>query len=315
MVKTAFIYPGQGAQYIGMGKDVAGRYASAAEVFSAADAALGFSLSDLIFSGDEDSLKITENTQPALLTVCAAISAVLADQGIYPGAAAGLSIGEYAAHVLSGTFTFVDAVKVVRMRGKFMQEEVPAGLGGMAAIIGLDADAVEACCKKAPGRAGDVSLVVEPANYNCPGQIVISGHIKAVEAARVLCKESGARRTAVLAVSAPFHCGLLRGAGVKLAGELSKITLNTMRIPVVSNVTAEYVQNPAEAVILLERQVASPVQWERCVRRMLSDGISRFVEIGPGKTLAGFIGRIDPDAEVINVSDVASIENALSLLA
>ena len=312
-IKTAFVYPGQGAQYIGMGKDAADSIDAAAEVFKTAGEALGFSISDLIFNGDEETLKITENTQPALLTVCVALSAALADKGVRPDVAAGLSIGEYAAHVSAGTFSFRDAVNVVRLRGRFMQEEVPLGLGGMAAIIGLDAEAVETCCKKAPEVAGDASLTVEPANYNCPGQIVISGHLKAVEAACALCKESGARRAALLAVSAPFHCSLLRGAGIKLAAELAKIALNPMRIPVVSNVTAEYVADPAQAVTLLERQVASPVKWEQCIRRMLSDGVGRFVEIGPGKTLAGFIRKIDADVEIINVSDAASVDGAAEL--
>jgi len=311
MVKTAFIYPGQGAQYIGMGRDAAERYPQAAEVFKAADAALGFDLSGLIFGGDEETLKTTENTQPALLTVCTALSAVLTAEGIYPDASAGLSIGEYSAYVLAGALSFADAVKTVRMRGRFMQEEVPAGAGGMAAIIGLDAQAVEECCREAPARAGDASLVVEPANYNCPGQIVISGHNKAVEAACALCKERGAKRAAPLAVSAPFHCGLLRGAGAKLGAELSKITFSPMKIPVAANVTARYVTDTKEAAELLERQVASPVRWEQCVETMLAGGIGRFVEIGPGKTLAGFVKKISADAEIINVSDAATLEEAI----
>ena len=311
MKKTAFVFPGQGAQYIGMGKDAAERFASVADVYKAADEALGFDLSGLIFNGDEEALKITENTQPALLTTCVALCAALTGAGEYPAVAAGLSIGEYAAHVLSGTFAFGDAVRIVRLRGRFMQDEVPLGLGGMAAILGLDAGAVEACCRQAPDRAGDAALVVEPANYNCPGQIVISGHVKAVEAACALCKEQGARRAIPLAVSAPFHCSLLRGAGEKLGAELSKIPSGSMRIPVVSNVTAELVTDPAEALALLERQVASPVKWEQCVRKMLEEGVDRFVEIGPGKTLSGFISKIDAGAEVINISDAAALEKAI----
>jgi len=297
-----------------MGKDAAERYPQAKDIFDAAGEALGFDLADMVFNGDEETLKLTENTQPALLTTCIALSSVLTDRGITPDMAAGLSIGEYAAHVLSGTFAFADAVRVVRLRGRFMQEAVPAGAGGMAAIIGLDAAAVEECCRNAPGHAGDASLVVEPSNYNCPGQIVISGHARAVEAACALCKERGARRAAPLAVSAPFHCSLLAGAGERLAAELNKITLNPMVIPVVSNVTAGIVSDPDEAAALLIRQVASPVKWEQCVGRMLSEGVTRFVEIGPGKTLAGFIKKIAADAEVINVSDAASVEGALELL-
>ncbi|MCL2057982.1 MAG: ACP S-malonyltransferase [Oscillospiraceae bacterium] len=315
MGKMAFIYPGQGAQHIGMGKDAAESFTPAADIFKAADAALGFDLSGLVFGGDEEALKITENTQPALLATCMALSAALTGAGLWPDAAAGLSIGEYAAHVLSGTFAFADAIKIVRLRGRFMQEAVPLGLGGMAAVLGLDAGAVEACCAEAPARAGDASLVVEPANYNCLGQIVISGHVKAVEAACALCKEQGARRAVPLAVSAPFHCSLLRGAGEKLAAELAGIPLNPMKIPVVSNVTAEYTIDSTEAVGLLVRQVASPVRWEQSVREMIAQGVDRFVEIGPGKTLAGFITRIDAGVEVINVSDAATVENAIGRLA
>lgn len=315
MGKTAFIYPGQGAQYIGMGRDAAERHAAAKRIFDEADAALDFDLSGLIFSGNAEELKKTENTQPALLTVCVALSAVLAGEGISPDIAAGLSIGEYAAHVSSGTFSFTDAVRIVRLRGKFMQEEVPEGIGGMAAVMGLGADIVEECCKMAPERAGDASLIVEPSNYNCPGQTVISGHNKAVEAACALCRERGAKRAAALAVSAPFHCGLLRGAGDKLAVELEKYTPGKMRFPVVSNVTAELVTDPAEAFGLLVRQVASPVRWEQCVRRMHAEGVSRFVEIGPGKTLTGFVKKIVPEAEIINVSDAASLDEAVLLLA
>jgi [acyl-carrier-protein] S-malonyltransferase len=323
MGKTAFIYPGQGAQYIGMGKDAAETYGQAADVFNTADRELGFDLSGLVFGGDAEALTITENTQPALLTVCTALTlaltlaltSTLTSGGFYPDVTAGLSIGEYVAHVLAGTFSFADAVKAVRLRGRYMQEEVPPGEGGMAAILGLDEAAVTACCQKAPERAGDASFIVEPANYNCPGQIVISGHAKAVEAACGLCKESGAKRAVPLAVSAPFHCRLMRGAGAKLAAELAKIKFNPMRIPVVSNVTAEYITDSSEAAELLVRQVASPVRWEQCVGAMLSGGVTRFVEIGPGKTLAGFIKKIDAGAEVINVSDAASIEGAIAALA
>lgn len=310
MKKTAFIYPGQGAQYVGMGKDAAERFGESAAVFAEADGALGFDLSGLIFGGDEETLKITEYTQPAMLTVCTALTAALTRGGYYPDAAAGLSVGEYAAHVLSGTFAFADAVRMVRLRGRFMQEEVPQGAGGMAAIIGLDAAAVEACCEEAPARAGDASLAVEPANYNCPGQIVIAGHAKAVEAACAICLERGAKRALPLAVSAPFHCSLLRGAGEKLAAELAKITLRPMRLPVVSNVDAAFVPDADAAVSLLVRQAASPVKWELSVRNMLAAGIARFVEIGPGKTLAGFIKKIDKEAEVINAYDADTVIEA-----
>jgi len=297
-----------------MGLDVAERYPAARGVFDAADEALGFGLSEMIFHGDGAELNLTENTQPALLTTCAALSAVLVANGVGPDAAAGLSVGEYAAHVLSGTFGFTDAVRAVRKRGAFMQGEVPVGEGGMAAIFGLDPETVEWCCNQAPARTGDASLVAEPANFNCPGQIVISGHTGAVGAACEICKEKGAKRAVPLAVSAPFHCSLMRGAADKLEAELSAIRLNAMRVPVYSNVTAERVTDASVAAGLLVRQVASPVRWEQCVRNMLAAGVSRFVEVGPGKVLAGFIRKIDVGAEVVNVFDAASMENALARL-
>ena len=322
MNKTAFVFPGQGAQYVGMGRDVAERFGPAARIFAEADGALGFKLSDIIFNGDEETLKTTEYTQPALLTVSVALLAAMGyydggaqeDESRFPAVAAGLSIGEYAAHVLAGTFGFADAVGIVRLRGRFMQEASPPGAGGMAAILGLDAETVESCCKGVPERAGDASLVVEPANYNCPGQIVISGHMRALDAACALCLERGAKRALRLAVSAPFHCVLLRGAGERLSEELKKITFRKMRIPVVSNATAQFITEAGEAADLLVRQVASPVRWEQSVRNMLARGITRFVEIGPGATLAGFIRKIDKEAEVINVSDAESLRIATERL-
>ena len=314
MRKTAFIYPGQGAQHIGMGRDAAERYAASAKIFEEADAALGFGLTDLIFNGGEEELKITENTQPALLTVCVALTAPLVEAGIYPDAAAGLSIGEYAAHALAGTFAFEGAVKAVRTRGKLMQEATPPGVGGMAAIIGLGAEEAESCCREAAASPECAGLVVEPVNYNCPGQIVIAGHAKAVETACALCKKRGAKRALMLAVSAPFHSSLMSGAGEKFAAELAKLETGMMRIPVISNVTAEYVTCAEEAISLLARQAASPVKWEQGVRAMLAGGVGRFVEIGPGRTLAGFLKKIDESAEVINVSDAASVEAAIGLL-
>ena len=342
MVNTAFIYPGQGAQYVGMGRDAAEKYGAAAHVFEEADDALGFRLSKLIFEGGEEELKATENTQPALLTVCTALTAGLAEalnggqaqalggvgaparnRGLAEAfadadfgltAAAGLSIGEYAAHVLAGTLSFYDAVRVVRLRGRFMQEAAPEGTGAMAAVLGLDAAEVERCCREAREQrsAGGLAQVVAPANFNCPGQIVIAGHKEAVETACALCRSRGAKRAVPLAVSAPFHCELMSGAAERLAEELSKLDFRPMQLPVISNATAEYVTDCREAERLLVKQAASPVQWEKSVRAMLARGVTRFVEIGPGKTLAGFVRKIDPAAEIINVSDAASIEKAAS---
>ena len=312
--KLAFIYPGQGAQHIGMGKDAHERYPSVREAFRAASGALGEDVERLVFDGVEEELMLTANTQPAMLATCWALTQPLLGAGVCPDVAAGLSVGEYAAHVAAGTIGFADAMRVVRLRGQMMQGEVPAGEGAMAAVIGLDEGAVRACCEEA-AVALDGGAVVEPANFNCPGQVVIAGHTRAVEAAAALCSRRGAKRAAMLAVSAPFHCSLLAGAGEKLARALEGIALSPMRIPVVANATAELVDDAAEVKGLLARQISSPVLWERSVRAMVGAGVGAFVEIGPGKTLAGFVRRIDKTAAVYNVSDVAGIEAAIGALA
>jgi len=309
MPKIAFIFPGQGAQYVGMGRDVCERYPSASEIFDRASAALGYDIKKVVFEGDEETLKITEYTQPAILTTSIALMQPLLENGVRPDYAAGLSLGEYCAHVAAGTMTFEDAVSLVRKRGKFMQEAVPIGQGAMAAILGLDTGLVIECCREASAVG-----VVEPANFNCPGQIVIAGETEAVDKAVELCSAKGAKRAVNLEVSAPFHCSLLKPAGEKLAMELEKVEFYGMKLPVVSNATAEYVTDKGLVKDLLIRQVSSPVRWEDSMRRLIADGIDTFVEIGPGKTLAGFMRKIDRNVKMLNVENLESLENTLEAL-
>ncbi|NLC67346.1 MAG: ACP S-malonyltransferase [Clostridiaceae bacterium] len=306
MTKLAFVFPGQGAQYIGMGKEIAMNYRKSDDIFNEASDALGFDIKKMIFEGDEETLKITENTQPAILVTSIACMQPLLDEGIRPDVAAGLSLGEYTAHVAVGTLQFKDAVSLVRKRGKYMQEAVPASYGAMAAIIGLENTTIEECC----AEASKIN-VVAPANYNCPGQVVIAGEKKAVETAIELCVQKGAKRAVLLKVSAPFHCSLMEPAGKKLAAELEKVTLNDMSIPVVSNVNAGYVKDKLMVKDLLIRQVSSPVYWEASIRKMLEDGVDTFVEIGPGTVLSGFTRKIRKDAKVFNVENMASLEETL----
>lgn len=310
MGKTAFIFPGQGAQYTGMGKQIASRFGASVDIFNQASEALGMDMEKMIFEGDEETLKITENTQPAIVTVSVACLQPLLEKGIKPDFTAGLSLGEYSAHVASGTMDFKTAVSLVRKRGKFIQEAAPVGVGTMAAIIGLCADDVAECCRKASGYG-----IVEPANYNCPGQISISGEIKAVEKAAELCSGKGAKKAVMLAVSAPFHCSMLKSAGARLAEELKKAEFSDIRIPVVANATAKAVTSPEEARQLLVRQVSSPVLWEDSIRYMLDNGADTFIEIGPGKVLGGFVKRISKQARIFNVEDIDSLERTLGEIA
>lgn len=309
MGKTAFIFPGQGAQYIGMGKEIASEYKAAADIFEQASEALGIDMKKMIFEGDDETLMITENTQPAIVTASVACLVPLMERGIKPDFTAGLSLGEYSAHVASGTIDFKTAVSLVRKRGKYMQEAVPLGVGTMAAIIGLSKEDVVECCRQA-SDAG----IVEPANFNCPGQISIAGEVKAVEKAIELCKSKGAKRAVQLAVSAPFHCSLLKPAGEKLMAELENVDFSDFKTPLVANVTADVVKSPEDIKDLLARQVSSPVLWEDSVRFMLVQGVDTFIEIGPGKVLSGFIRKIDKEARSLNVEDLASLEKTLSEL-
>ncbi len=310
MGKVAFLFPGQGAQYVGMGKEIANEYSSAGKIFDEATEALGFDVREMIFNSDDETLKITENTQPTIVTTSIACMQPLLEKGIKPDFVAGLSLGEYAAHVAAGTMSFKDAVSLVKKRGKYMQEAVPVGVGAMAAIIGLENDDVLESCKEA-SQIG----IVEPANFNCPGQIVVAGETAAVEKAAELCKSKGAKRAMLLPVSAPFHCSLLKPAGEKLAAELDKVSLNDIKIPVVTNVTGEAVVDKGIVKEYLVRQVSTSVMWEKCIRTMLAAGVDTFVEIGPGKVLSGFVKKIDRDATVLNVENSETLNKALEVLA
>ncbi len=306
MGKLAFVFSGQGAQTVGMGKELCENYKVADDVFNTASDALGFDVKEMVWNGDAETLMITENTQPTVVTMSAAALAVLTEKGIKPDVVAGLSLGEYTAHICSGSIEFADAVRLVKKRGKYMQEEVPEGVGSMAAIIALGSDEVKAACQEASAVG-----VCESANFNCPGQIVISGEKAAVEKCCEICKEKGAKRALPLAVSAPFHCSMLKGAGEKLEKELEGVNIGEMKIPVITNVTADYIKASEDIKPLLVKQVSNSVLWEDSIRRMILDGVDTFVEVGPGKALSGFIKKIDKEVAVYNVEDMASLEKTL----
>jgi [acyl-carrier-protein] S-malonyltransferase len=306
MGKIAFIFPGQGAQYIGMGKEIASEFRAAADIFDQASEALDMDMKKMIFESNDEALKVTENTQPAIMTASIACLQPLLEKNITPDFTAGLSLGEYAAHVASGTVDFKTAVSLVRVRGRYMQEAVPLGVGTMAAILGLGREEVLECCSMASEYG-----IVEPANFNCNGQIAIAGEIKAVEKAMELCRSKGARRTVMLAVSAPFHCSMLHPAKERLMTELDKIEFVDFKVPLIANVTADIVKGTADIKDLLARQVSSPVMWEDSIRMMLNQGVDTFVEIGPGKVLSGFVRKIDKDARSYNIEDLKSLEITL----
>ena len=305
----AFIFPGQGSQAVGMGRELATMHPVARQTFEEADAALGFSLSSLCFQGPEDRLKLTEITQPAILTVSVAALRVLQEQGVHASFAAGHSLGEYSSHVAAGTLSFADAVRTVHHRGRYMQEAVPVGTGAMAAILGMALDQVLALCREA--AHGEVCA---PANINSPDQIVISGNTEAVQRAADLAKHRGAKRAIMLQVSAPFHCSLLEPAQQQVARDLARIEFHSMEIPVVTNVDAAFVDTPQAARDALIRQVTGAVQWERCTRQLIARGVETFVELGPGKVLCGLLRQIDRSRTGLNVEDEASLQKTLNQL-
>jgi [acyl-carrier-protein] S-malonyltransferase len=300
----AFVFPGQGSQYAGMGKDMADNFPAARQVFEEANDALGFDLATLCYNGPEDELKLTTNTQPAILTVSTAALKVLEQEsGLRPAYLAGHSLGEYSALVAAGALSFADAVRTVRQRGAFMQEAVPVGVGAMAAILGLDTVELEAVCREAAQ-----GQVVSPANFNSPGQVVIAGHATAVERAIELAKAKGAKRAMPLPVSAPFHCSLMLPAGERLREVLAGIAVGPLRTPVVSNVEAAPNSDVGRVKELLVAQVSAPVRWDESVQKMAELGVERFIEIGPGKVLAGLIKRIAKGAAAQSVEDVAGLK-------
>ncbi len=308
-MKTAFLFSGQGAQAIGMGRELCENFPAADKVFDEASSALGFDIKDMIWNGDSETLMITENTQPAILTMSAAALKVAEEIGLKADVVAGLSLGEYTAHVASGSMEFADAVCLVKKRGKYMQEEVPLGVGAMAAIIALTPEDVRDICAKASEKG-----ICEPANFNCPGQITVAGEKAAVEYACELAKEKGAKRALLMPVSAPFHCSMLKGAGEKLRAELENVKVSDMNIPLITNVTADYVKSKDDIKELLVRQVSSSVLFEDSLRRMIADGVDTFIEIGPGKALSGFVKRIDKTKTILNIEDMASFEKTKTAL-
>ena len=303
MKRTAFIFPGQGSQYVGMGKEFYDQLRVAKEVFEEADDTLRFSISSLCFQGQEEELRLTENTQPAILTTSiAALKVLQTEKGINPKFAAGHSLGEYSALVASGALSFSEAVQTVRLRGKFMQEAVPVGEGAMAAILGMERKEVEKLCEEA--AAGEV---LSPANFNCPGQIVIAGHSKAVQRAIEKVKQNG-KRAVLLPVSAPFHSPLMKPAGARLEKALEEISIKDLNLPVVTNVEAEINTSKEKVKDLLVAQVSSPVRWEESMRRMIEEGVEQVLEIGPGKVLSGLMKRIDSTVGTGNLEDLQTLK-------
>ncbi len=303
----AFVFPGQGAQYVGMGVELAARYASARRAFDEASESVGFDLLELCRTGPEDRLRETENTQPAILTCSWAAALALAEHGVRPELAAGLSLGEYTALVAAGALAFTDAVALVRQRGKFMRDAVEGRQTAMVAVLGLSAERVDEICQQTPG-------VVEAANFNAPGQVVIGGEVGAVEDAWARLQAAGARRVTRLAVSAPFHTSLMKPAAARLAVAIGRVAVAPARIPVVANVTARPVREPQEIRSALLDQVASPVRWEQSVQALRALGASVFVEVGPGTALAGLIRRTVPGAEAVSVQDQDTLDAALRTL-
>jgi [acyl-carrier-protein] S-malonyltransferase len=307
---VAFLFPGQGSQAVGMGKDLAEHHAVARQTFQEADEALGYKLSTLCFEGPEEQLRLTEITQPAILTASVAAWRVLSEKGLKPGFVAGHSLGEYTAHVAAGTLAFADAVRTVRNRGKYMQEAVPVGVGAMAAILGMDAEQVAGVCEDA--AQGEVC---EPANLNSPEQIVISGNTAAVERAAKLAGERGAKRAIMLPVSAPFHCSLMKPAQERLANDLQGLNFHRPGVGVVSNIDAALLEDGNASRDALVRQVTGSVKWAPSMHLLIARGGERFIEVGPGKVLCGLMRQIDRSKTCTNVGDEPSLQKTLEQLA
>lgn len=305
--KLAFVFPGQGAQAVGMGKDFCEQYEVAKKLFKEADEALGYSIKDMCFEGPAEDLKLTANTQPAILTMSVIANEILKEHGIQPDVVGGHSLGEYSALVAADVMNFQDAVLLVHKRGQFMQEAVPVGQGGMAAIIGLSDEVIVDACAKATEKASEVQAV----NFNCPGQTVIAGTTAGVEAAVEMLKEAGAKKAVILPVSAPFHSTLMKPAAVKLAAELDKVDIRDAKIPVVSNYTGKLEESAADIKANLVAQADHPVKWIDCVKTMQEFGADTFVEAGPGKTLCGFNRRIDKSLTSMNVENIESLQKTL----
>lgn len=307
MPKVAFVFPGQGSQYPGMGRELAESFGVARKVFDAADAALGFPISKLCFEGPAEQLQLTANTQPAIMAVSVAAAAVLSEKGVHPDFVAGHSLGEYSALVAAGSLSLFDAVQLVHRRGQYMQEAVPVGAGAMAAVLGLDGGVLDEICREA--AQGDV---VSPANLNSPGQVVIAGSAAAVARAVDLAKGRGAKRAMILNVSAPFHCALMKPAQERLSVDLDATPINDPQVPLVNNVNAQVVTSASAVREGLKQQVTAPVRWEESVRRMRQEGVELFVEVGPGKVLSGLVRQIDRSAECLRVEDSATLNEAVA---
>lgn len=308
-MKIAFIFPGQGSQYVGMAKEFIENFQESREVFETASSALGYDLAQLCMHGPAEKLNLTENTQPAILTASIAILRPLERRGLAAAAAAGHSLGEYTAITAAGGIELRDSIALVQKRGQYMQEAVPEGTGLMAAVLGMEREAVEKTCHEAAKNG-----IVAPANYNSPGQIVVAGEKKAVEKAMELAKAAGARKVIPLAVSVPSHCAMMKQAGERLARELEKINISDLRIPIVNNADAKFLRKASELRPSLIKQISSPLYWEDSIRNMAADGFDTFIEIGPAKVLSGLVKRILKDARVLNVEDVKSMEETLSVL-
>ncbi len=307
-MKIAFVFPGQGSQHVGMGKEIYEKFPEAQEIFTTASDALGYDVAALSFNGPVEELNKTFRTQPCILTTSIAIYRVLLSKGIKPSVVAGHSLGEYSALVAAGGLSFADGVRLTEKRGQFMQEAVPEGKGLMAAILGLERNKVnEICSSLQTGYAA-------PANYNCPGQIVIAGEKIAVEEAIKLCKDAGAKRAIALSVSVPSHCKLMYAASHRLSGILDEIEFKKPAVPVVNNADALFLRSVEEIKSSLIRQLNSPLLWEDSVKAMAGSGINTFVEVGPGKVLSGLIKRIVPEASILNVEDIKSLEHIISAL-